>query len=134
MRIFKLFILLGIFLLSSCNHRPAQPKTVQKSAVTAVMKKSAVAIPAWLVGIWEGDYVESMTMHFVVIIRPDGTVTQTSSAKGEDTETLNGVCTALTDDDSMSVTFGEGEEPTIYYLDKSNKLLGVTENAWLSKK
>jgi hypothetical protein len=137
MRTFKLFLLIGV-LLCSCTQQRQSKKTnagaTQKTE--SVMKKSGIAIPSWLIGTWEGDFNDAqynMNIHFTVVVQSNGTVTQTSSVKGEENEVLQGQCTEVAED-YIAINFQGESESTTYYIDKESKQLGISENNWLKKK
>lgn len=134
MRILKIIPLGLVLLLVGCNHRPSPFKTVPKDSVSVTQNVKSI-IPEWLIGTWKGDYKDEssdLMIHFVIEIKSDGSVIQSSSVEGEETEVLAGKCDAI-DEESMSVTFQNMDDASIYYLNKTDKLLGISGNNWLKK-
>jgi hypothetical protein len=133
----KFAILLLLIFTVSCNHRPATSKKANADSLTQVDSAAShpSKIPSWLIGTWKGQFSEdqyAMNIRFVVVIKADGTITQTSIVPDEENEVLTGKCDSV-NADNMFVSFNEEDDNTIYYLDKRSNKLGISGNNWLTK-
>lgn len=136
-RTLKLLFLFCLIACISCTNRTRSQKSAEKDSIGQQDSTTAsVNIPKWLIGTWKGHFTEAqygMDIQFVVIIKADGSISQTSTVPGEEDEVLNGKCISV-DEGILSVGFENQEDYTQYYLDKKNNKLGISSYNWLTKK
>jgi hypothetical protein len=160
MRAVRLLAIVGAaVLVASCTRRPFHSKASDKdTAATAVSDdslgsssasteggspasssttaKTKSAIPSWLVGTWSGQYADegdSMIIHFIVVIKSDGTILQSSGVRGEDTEILRGKFKRM-EDDNMAIQFDGEPDEDYYYVDAADKRISFNGNDWMTKR
>lgn len=61
-----------------------------------------------------------MNIQFIIAIKPDGSITQTSIVRDEENEVLSGKCISV-DDNTLTVGFENQDDYTLYYLDKKSR-------------
>jgi hypothetical protein len=136
-RTLKLLFLLCLISCISCTNHPRSQKSTERDSIAQQDTTTAIAnIPKWLIGTWKGHFTEAqygMDIQFVVIIKADGRISQTSTVPGEEDEVLNGKCISA-EEGILSVGFENQEDYTQYYLDKKNNKLGISSYNWLTKK
>lgn len=133
----KLLLLFCLIICIGCTNRPRPQKSAEKDSIGQKDSTAAIVnIPKWLIGTWKGHFTEAqygMDIQFVVIIKADGSISQTSTVPGEEDEVLNGKCISV-DEGTLSIGFENQEDYTLYYLDKKNNKLGISSYNWLTKK
>lgn len=136
-RTLKLLFLLCLIACIGCTNRPRSKKSTEKDNTTQQDTTAVIAnMPKWLIGTWKGHFTEAqygMDIQFVIIIKADGSISQTSTVPDEEDEILNGKCISV-DESTLSVGFENQEDYTQYYLDKKNNKLGISSYNWLTKK
>lgn len=138
-RAFKLLFLVGVACFISCTskHNPSNKQVEdsiahQDSDTVSTYSK----VPKWLIGTWKGSFSEAqygMNITFTVVIKSDGTITQTSTVPDEEDEVLKGKCISV-DENTLNVGFENQDDYTLYYLDEKSNKLGISGNNWLTKK
>jgi hypothetical protein len=130
-----LFLLLLIGAVS-CTHRQSASKSGSNDSISQDTVSRYSKVPKWLVGTWKAKFTEAqygMNIQFIIVIKPDGSITQTSIVPDEENEVLSGKCISV-DDNTLTVGFENQDDYTLYYLDKKSNKLGISGSNWLTKK
>lgn len=132
---FKYIALLLLIVMVSCQGRSNSNKGTSHDSIPQDTVSRYSKIPTWLIGTWKAKFNEAqygMNIEFIVEIKADGNIVQTSIVPDEENEVLRGKCISA-DENTLRVGFENQEDYTLYYLDKESNKIGISGSNWLTK-